>query len=457
MKIIILGAGQVGKTVAESMATEENDITVVDLQPGLLTELQQRLDIRTVVGHASHPSVLYRAGIEDADLIFAVTNDDETNMIACQVAYSLFKTPLRLARVRSFDYLDQPQLFKPTGMPVDFVINPEQMVTKMMQHLIEYPGSLEVFDIAAEKAQMLGVRVQQGAPLVGSKISDLSGWVGISKTRIAALFRKGQAIPPTGDLVFNAEDEVYFVAARRDVKRVLSGFYTADLTRRRIIIAGGGNLGKRLAEIIEPDHHVKIIERDPARCWQLAGSLRSTIVLTGDSTDPEFLKAQGIEDADVFCAMTNADKTNIVSAMLAKHLGAHKTLAIVNNHAHASIAEQSSIDIAISPSQVTIGAILSHMRRGDIVNVYSLRHGTAEVIELIAHGDRTKSQAVGRAIRDLPFGDEVSICAILRQNTLLIPNGETVIETDDQVIIFMADKAHVEKVERLFRVATSFI
>jgi len=273
MKIIILGAGQVGRTVAEMMAIEDNDITVVDLQPSLLEELQQRLtEIRTVVGHASHPTVLYRAGIEDADLIFAVTNDDETNMIACQVAYSLFNTPLRLARVRSFDYFSRPGLFRPSDMPVDFVINPEQMVTHQLQRLIEYPGTFEVYGVAGNHASLVGVRVEAGSTMAGRSLAEFEDWLGPGRSLVTAVYRGEGTVLRNDDFRFSAGDDVFFFVGQPCLSRAVSAFSIARPSNRRVVIAGGGNLGKRLAEFIERDYHVKIIERDPDRCRHLAGA-----------------------------------------------------------------------------------------------------------------------------------------------------------------------------------------
>lgn len=457
MKIIILGAGQVGRTVAEMMATEDNDITVVDIQANLLAELQQRLDIRTVVGHASHPKVLYRAGIDDADLIFAVTNDDETNMIACQVAYSLFNTPLRLARVRSSDYVSRPGFFRPADMPVDFVINPEEMVTRLLQRLIDHAGATEIYSVAENQGFLVGVRAHAGAPVTGGDLAALDAWLGQNRSCVAAVFRNNKSVAVEEGFEFQPEDEIFFLTAQADVTRLISGFCTIAPSNHRVIIAGGGNLGKRLASFVESDYHVKVLERDPDRCWHLAGALKSTIVLNGDVTDPTFLVGEGIEESDVFCALTDHDKTNVVASLLAKRLGAIKAISIVNNSSHAAVAQNSGVDIAFSPAQVTIGAVLTHMRRGDIVNVYSLRYGTAEVIELIVHGDDTHSQVVGRAIKDLPLTHDVTIGAILRRNELIIPRGETVIEPEDQLVVVVTDKQRVETVQQLFQVESIFV
>jgi len=457
MKIIILGAGQVGSTVAQSLASEANDITVVDRTPQLLMTLQERTDIRTVVGHASHPDVLREAGIEDADMILAVTNSDEINMIACQVAHSLFHTPIRLARVRGLDYLAHPQLFRPEAVPIDFIISPEQLVTTFIKHLIESPGVLQILDFAEGKAQLVAVQAQHGGALVGKELRTLGKWKPAAETRVVAIYRHDRAIFPEGETVIEAGDEVFFLAARQHIRPLVTAFRQSDKRNRRVIIAGGGNIGKTLAETIEPDYHVKIIEFDARRCRVLAESLHRTVVLHGDAADEDLLKQEDIEDTDIFCAVTNDDEANILSAMLAKRLGARKVVAIINRSSYAELAEGAAVDIAISPAQITIGVLLTHIRRGDVVAVHSLRRGAAEAIELIAHGDRATSQVVGVSIEDLPLPRGTTVGAIVRGDKLVLPSHETVIESEDHVILFLVDKRKIADVERLFQVSITFL
>lgn len=457
MKIIILGAGQVGSTVAQSLAGEFNDITVVDQRQELLQALQERLDIRTVVGHASYPEVLLRAGIEDADLILAVTNSDETNMVACQVAHSMFHTPTRLARVRAPGYLTQPELFSAEAVPINYIISPEQLITTFIHHLIQQPGALQILDFADGRAQLVAVRAYYGGPLVGHELRSLHEKVPRIETRVVAVFRKGRAIIPDGHTVIEADDEVFFLAASKDIPAVLSAFRRSDKPNRRVIIAGGGNIGKQLAERIEADFHVKIIEADPARSRELAETLHKTIILQGDAADEELLREEDIEETDVFCALTNDDEANILSSMLAKRLGARKVIAIINRQSYVDLAQGGAIDIAVSPQQITIGAMLAHVRRGDVVAVHSLRRGAAEAIEAIAHGDRQTSRVVGRRIDELPLPEGSAIGAIARGETLVFPHRDTVIESDDHVILFLADKKDIVEVERLFQVAITFL
>lgn len=457
MKIIILGAGRVGSTVAQSLAGEANDITVVDRQPELLSQLQERVDIRTVVGHASHPDVLMRAGIEDADLILAVTNSDETNMIACQIAHCLFHTPTRLARVRSAEYLARPELFGPAAVPIDFIISPEQLVTQFIHHVIEYPGVLQVLDFAGGRARLVAVRAHYGGALVGHEVRALGRLMPAVHTRVAAIFRRDRAIIPEGRTVIELDDEVFFLAAPDDIPAVVTAFRRADEPNRRIIIAGGGNIGKHLAELTESRYHVKLIEQDPERCRLLAESLQRTIVLYGDGADAALLREEDIDDTDIYCAVTNDDEANILSSMLAKRLGARQVISIINRASYVDVAEGTAVDIAVSPALVTIGALLAHVRRGDVVAVHSLRRGAAEAIEVIAHGDRQSSQVVGRRIDELPLPDSATIGAIVRGTELVFAHHDTVIEPEDHVILFLADKRRVGEVERLFQVAITFL
>lgn len=457
MKIIILGAGQVGSTVAQNLAGESSDITVVDRLPQPLKELQERLDIRTSVGHASHPAVLLEAGIEDADLILAVTNSDETNMVACQIAHSMFHTPTRLARVRSPQYLRHPELFTTEAVPIDFIISPEQLVTSFIQNLIEQPGVLQVLDFADGKVRLVAVRVTGGSRLVGYEVRALNRRVMKDKIRVVAIFRHNGAIFPDGSTVIESGDEIFFLAAHHDIPAAVSAFSESKRHNRRIIIAGGGNIGKQLAELIEHGYRVKIIDHNRKRSRYLAESLHQAIILNGDAADAELLKQENIEDTDMFCAVTNDDEANILSSMLAKRLGARKVLSIINRSSYVDIAQGTAVDIAVSPAQVTIGALLAHIRRGDVVAVHSLRQGTAEALEIVAHGDHRTSRVVGRRTDELPLPPGVTVGAIARGDALVFPHDDTTIESGDHVILFLVDKRRIGEVERLFQVAVSYI
>ena len=457
MKIIILGAGQVGSSVAAILATEANDITVVDMDVDLLRDLQDRLDLRTVAGRASHPDILRLAGADDADMIIAVTNSDETNMVACQVAYSLFHTPTRIARVRALEYLNHPELFNNQALPIDVLISPEQLVTENVQRLIEQPGALQVLDFADGKVQLVAVRAYYGGPLVGHELRTLRDHMPKVDARVAAIFRRGRAMLPEGNTVIEADDEVFFVAARHHIRTVMSELRRLEKPYKRIIIGGAGNIGRRLAEAIEDRYQVLIIESNQERARHVSELLDKAIVLWGDAADRELLLDENIEETDVFCAVTNDDEANIMSALQAKRLGARKVMALINRAAYVDLVEAGDIDIAISPQQATIGSLLTHIRRGDIVKVHSLRRGAAEAIEAIAHGDSRSSRVVGRAVADIKLPNGTTIGAVVRGDEVIMAHHDTVIAAEDHVILFVVDKKRIKEVERLFQVGITFI
>lgn len=457
MKIIVLGAGQVGSSVAENLAREANDITVVDVDSRALHDLQDRLDLRTVVGQASHPDVLRRAGAEDADMILAVTNSDETNMVACQVAYTLFHTPTKIARVRAREYIAYSQLFTQEALPVDMLISPEQVVIDHVRRLIEYPGALQVLDFADGLVRLVAVKAYYGGPLVGHELRELKEHMPGIKSRVAAIFRRGTPIIPQGDTVIEVDDEVFFIAAKDDIRAVMSELRKLDKPIKRIILVGGGNIGKGLAAALEDRYQVKLIDHNTERTKRIAEDLDKTLVLLGDAADEDLLLEENIESTDIFCAMTNDDEANILSAMLAKRLGAKKVMTLINRAAYVDLVESGDIDIAVSPHQATIGGLLAHVRRGDVVVVHSLRRGAAEAIEAIAHGDKNSSRVVGRAVEEIRLPPGTSIGIIVRGEEVLVAHHDTVIEAEDHVILFLIDKKRITEVERLFQVGVTFL
>jgi len=458
MKIIILGAGQVGTSVAENLVNEANDITVVDVEQLRLNDLQNRLDLRTVVGNCAHPGVLERAGAEDADLILAVTDSDEVNMAACQIAYTLFRTPTKIARIRSLDYLRHPEIFTQEAIPVDVIISPEQIVTDYVRRLIEFPTALQVLDFAGGLVQLVAIKAFYGGPLVGHELKDLREHLPNIETRVAAIYRQDRGIIPKGDTVIEADDEVFFIAARENLRAVMSELRRLDNPAKRVMLIGGGNIGRRLAKSLEQSKYsVKLIDHNPERTQAVAEELHNTIVLTGDAADEDLLIQEGIEDTDVFCSLTNDDEANILSAMLAKRLGAKKVMSLINRGAYVDLTQNvGNIDIAISPQQATIGSLLAHVRRGDVVAVHSLRKGAAEAIEAVAHGDRATSKVVGRAIEDIDLPHGSTIGAVVRGSEVIVAHHDTVIEANDHLIIFVIDKKQIPSVEKLFQVAATF-
>jgi trk system potassium uptake protein TrkA len=457
LKILILGAGQVGSTVAESLVGEANDITVVDMDGGKLQQLQSRLDLRTLTGNASHPSILEQAGIADTDMLLAVTQSDEVNMVACKLAASLYNTPTRIARIRSLDYLNRPEVFSADNFCVDFSICPEQILTDYITKLIEFPEALQVLEFAEGKASLVAVRAFEGGPLVGKPLNFLRTHMPQVEARVAAIFRKGGPIIPEGGTVVQEDDEIFFIAATDNIRSVLQEMRRMDKPSKRIMIVGGGNIGRRLAKALENDYQVKLIDHNKKSCEKLAGELANTLVLNGDGTDEKLMQQEYIGEVDVFCALTNDDENNIMSALLAKQGGARKVIALINRGAYVDLLQGGKIDIALSPAHVTIGSLLAYVRQGDVVAVHSLRRGAAEALELVAHGDRQSSKVVGRRIDEIDLPKGATIGALVRGGEqVIMGHHDTVVEAGDHVIVFITNKQTMKKVEKLFQVGIGF-
>jgi trk system potassium uptake protein TrkA len=457
VKIIILGAGQVGGSVAESLVSEQNDITVVDIDPQRLRALQDRLDLRTVTGSAAHPSVLAEAGADDADLLIAVTQSDETNLAACKIAARMFNVPRRVARVRATDFLNDERLLGAEGFEVDLSICPEQVLTEYIVKLIEFPEALQVLDFADGVVSLVAVRAYRGGPMVGHPVKDIRAHIPSIDTRIVAIFRRDHPIVPDGETVIEVDDEVFCLAASRDIRKVMRELRRMDRPVRRIMIAGGGNIGQRLARALERDYSVRVIEHNKRRCETLAARVHEALVLNGDATDEELLVQEGIGDMDLFVAVTNNDENNIMSCLLAKRLGARRVVALINRRSYVDLLQSGEIDIAISPAQATIGKLLAHVRRGDVVAVHSLRRGAAEALEAVVHGDRESSKVIGRRVADIDLPAGTTIGAVVRGDEVLMAHHDTVIEAEDHAIVFVADKKTLPRVEKLFQVGVRFL
>lgn len=475
MRIVILGAGQVGASVAESLVSEDNDITIVDSDRERLQFLQDRLDLRTVTGNAALPSTLRDAGAADADLLIAVTQSDQTNLVACKLAHGVFNVPTRIARLRSADFLESPALLAPENFAVDFAICPEQEITEYITRLIEFPEALQVLGFAGDRVALVAVRAYADGLLVGKPIKEMRAHLSQEvDARIAAIFRRDRAITPSGDTRIEDGDEVFVLAAEEHIRPIMREMRRMLTPVRRIMIAGGGNIGLRVAQALEASHRIKVVEGSKARAEVIAGTLKSALVLCGDATDEGLLEKEGIEEMDLFLALTNDDEDNIMAASLAKRLGARRVLALINRRAYADLVQGGPIDIAISPAQVSIGTLLAHVRHGDVAQVHSLRRGAAEALEIVAHGDRRNSQVVGQRIGDLPLIPGAAIAAIVRdldhyedlaydgmakrkrRGHVLMAHKDVVIEAGDHVIVFCLNKKVVKKVEKLFAVGFHF-
>ncbi|WP_280152915.1 Trk system potassium transporter TrkA [Piscinibacter sp. XHJ-5] len=466
MNIIILGAGRVGESVAESLVTERNDITVIDTNPDRLRALQERLDLRGVTGNGIQPSVLEQAGAPDADMLIACCPMDETNLVACKVAHDVFNIQTTIARVRSPEFPEESALMSRAGFAVDAVIAPEVSLTNYIRKLIDYPEALQVLEFSQGLVSLIAVRAISGGPMVRHVISELPQLVPDIAMRFVAIYRtdeRGQdhQIICDGTTRIEPGDEVFVLAATRDIRRVLDTLRRRDQPVKRVLIAGGGRVGLRLARDIAGHCRVKVIETDAKRCEYLTTQLPAdTLVLQGDSTDEELLEDEGVRDCDLFLALTSDDEDNIMGCLLAKRLGAKRVLALINRRAYADLVQGTQIDIALSPAQTVIGELLAHVRRGDVEAVYSLRRGAAEALQTVARGDRKSSKVVRRRIDEIPLPSGAQIGAIVRGEgedaQVIIAHHDTVIEPDDHVIVFVPHKRMVREVEKLFQVSALF-
>ena len=460
MNIIILGAGRVGESVAESLALEQNDITVIDTDAARLRQLGERFDLRGVVGNGIQPSVLREAGAQDADMVIGCAPDDETNLVVCKVAHDVFNVPNTVARLRSPDFVAGSELLGKGGFAVDHVICPEESVTRYIHQLIRYPEALQVVTFSLQRACLMVVRASSGEA-VGHTIAELQAQFPDIEMHIVALYRLDTEIVARPDTRILPGDEVFVLADTRQISQVLRAIHRSDKPVLRVMIAGGGRVGLRLARSLIDQCEVKIIERDAARCEYLASQLPSSIlVLHGDAAEEELLRGENVGMMDMFLALTSDDEDNIMSAMLAKRLGAGRVLSLINRRAYADMMQGSTIDIAISPAQTVIGELLTHLRRGDVAAVHSLRRGTAEALEGVARGDAKTSKLVGRRIEEIKLPKGSAIGAIVRvqgaTSEVLMPRHDTMIQTDDHIIVFIPDKRDVRQVEKLFQVSATF-
>ncbi len=456
MNIVILGAGQVGSSLAELLAYENHNVTVVDLDRLRLQRLQDRLDIRTICGHASHPDVLSQTGLDGADLLIAATQNDETNILACQIAHINHKAVTKIARVRSQSYLDHPELFNRDAeagcVPIDVLISPESLVKDYILQLIDYPGSLQVINFAQGKVRLVAVRAEESGLLVNKKIGLIKEHLPENiKTRIVAIYRKDEIVMPTADVVIKEEDEVFFLAKSEHISTIVSELRRRKIRpSRNIMIGGGGNIGFSLAQALEKAHQVKLIDRSIQQARQNAEILEKTIIIHGDVSDKDLLLEENIDDIDLFIAVTNNDEANIISGMLAKKLGVKRVIALVNNQSYVELIQRNSIDVAISADSITTSHLLHYMREGDTVKAAALRRGTAEAMEVVAHGSENSSDIIGKQIGDIPWPKDITIGCIIRDEEVLIAHRNLVIEAEDHAILFVSDTSSAAEVLQLF-------
>lgn len=457
MKVIICGAGRVGYGIAERLSQEDNDVSVIDISAALIAAITETLDVSGVVGHGAHPEVLARAGAEEAEMIIAVTLHDEINMVACQVAHSLFKVPTKIARIRAQSYLapEYSDLFSRDDMPIDVAISPEIEVGKMALRRISYPGATDVVRFADDKIVMLAIECMEDCPVVNTPLQQLTELFPDLKATVTAVFREGKLFVAKSADELQTGDLAYVVCDAAHVRRTLSLFGHEEQEARRIVIAGGGNIGLFVAKTIEqfqPRTRVKIIENDRERAIHIADQLRNTVVLHGSALDQKMQQQADMENADLFVALTNNDQINILGSVMAKSLGCKQSLVLLNDPAFHDLIDSMDIDAHINPRAVTISGILQHVRKGRIRSVYAVQKGSAEVIEAEA---LETSPLVGTSLRDLDLPDGIRIGAIYRDGTVLPPSGELRIKAKDRVVLLATGNA-VRHVQQLFRVSIQY-
>lgn len=457
MKIIICGAGQVGYGIAERLAQEDNDVSVIDTSASLITAISDKLDVRGYVGHGAHPDVLASAGADQADMIIAVTLYDEINMIACEVAHSLFNVPVKIARIRAQQYL-QPEysdLFSREHLPIDVAISPEIEVGKMVLRRISFPGAEDVFRFAEDAISMIAIECMADCPVVDTPLKQLSQLFPDLIATVVGICRKGKLFIADSSAQLEVGDLAYVICQREHVRRTLGLFGHDEQAASRIVIAGGGNIGQYVArniETLQPRTRVKVIESERDRAVALSEQLNHTIVLNGSALDQALLNQADIADAELMVSLTNSDQINILSAVMAKQSGCKSSLALINNTAFQEMVEALDIDAYINPRAVTISRVLQHVRKGRIRSVYAVQQGAGEVIEAEA---LETSPLVGKPIRDLDLPEGIRIGAVYRGGAVLRPDGDFRVKARDRVVL-LAMAASVRHVEQLFRVSIQY-
>lgn len=457
MKIVICGAGEVGSSIAKYLADEGGNLTIIDQDADLARRVAESLDVTAVIGHASHPDVLERAGIRDADMIIAVTYSDEVNMVACEIAHSMFKVPTKIARIRSQVYL-QPMwadLYTNNAIPIDVIISPEVEVARAVKRRIETPGATDVIPLADDKVRLVGVRCTSTTPIINTPLRQLTSLFPDMKIGVVGIKRNDRVIIPRADDEMYEGDDVYFVVASDQCQRALVAFGHEEAATRRAVILGGGNIGLFVAQQLEADHpeiNIKIVELDRERAEYLSQTLQRTTVIHGDVMNPEILAEAGVNGAGSVIALTQHDETNILCSLLAKKKGAERVITLLNKSGYNSLVANLGIDVIVNPRSITVSRILHHVRRGRIHSVYSVQDDFGELIEAEA---MQTSSLVGKQLREMNLPDGARIGAVIRKGQVIVPRGDSIVEGGDRIILFAA-KAAVKQIEKLFSVRLEF-
>ena len=453
-KIIVFGGGQVGSSVAKILSDDGNDITLVDVDKTVLENLKEQIDIKTIHGLASHPSIQRLADADNSDMVIAVTGNDEVNMAACHVAKNIFNVPKRIARLRANEYLNNEDGFQKTFFSINDVISPNILVTDYVKNIIDHPGAFQAFKFASGKVHVIAATVLSNGPLARKRLSEFREHLPNVDVKVVAIFREKKYLIPDDDTFIMPDDDVLFIATEENM-RFMSELRKITDEPHNVMIAGGGRVGSALAKKLEDTYNLKLIEKDKLVAKNISENLSSTVVLNNDIADETMLKNENINDVDYFCAVTSDDQANILSAKLAKDMGAGKTIAIVNKSSYRNLVSK-EIDVVVSPEDVTIGSLLASVRTSDIVSVNRIGDVDGEVMEIIAHGDKKTSNLVGNKISHLELPKSIIIGAVVRDNNVILANEDIEIRDEDHIIIFAFDKKELPTIEKLFQVNVGF-
>lgn len=453
-KIAVLGGGQVGSSLAKILTDDGNDITLIDTNLSVIEDLQEDNDIKTIHGNASSPSVLEQAEVNDCDILIATTASDEVNLVSCHLAKKMFNVPTVIARLRNSEFQVSTSGFDLDLFSIDSIISPSQLVTDFIKNIIEHPGAFQAYDFADGKLQVIGATVLKDGPLAGRKLSEFKKHLPNVDVNVIALYRDRKTLPVNGTTVIETGDDLFFLATEENM-RFMSELSKNQSRIENIMIAGGGIVGMTLADKLSQKFSTKIIEKDLIRSKYLSESLEDTVVLNDDISDESLLDNEGIEEVDYFCSVTNDDQMNILSAKLAKDLGAKKSIAIINKLSYRKLVSK-EIDVVVSPEDVTIGSILASVRTSDVVKVHSLGFGEAELLEIIIHGDNKTSKVVGKKVSELELPSGCRIGAIYREGKVILLNEDVSIQSNDRLIIYLLHKKDFSKLAKLLQVSIGF-
>ena len=449
MKVLILGAGRVGGSLARALVNNNYDVSIVDQDKTALSELEEKLDIMTVEGHAAHSLSIKKTGADESTTVIAVTSNDEVNIIACQIAKKQFNVKKTICRLAESSYTEDLSVFGEAV--IDIVISPEKEVMNHLKELIIHPGTEQIEKFADGTVNLVSVKAKKKGKLVGRELKGFKDDMPDTNAFVASIYRKGKPFIPSGDTVIKENDEIYFISSESNIDQIVNEFREKEDVYSRVMVVGGGKIGFSLAKEIENEYKTKLVDSNKEKCSKLSKELEKTIVLHGSATDEDLLKSESIENIDIFCALTDDDETNLMSSLLAKKMGAKKTMIILNNPSYLGLVP-GFIDIYIAPYRLTVSSVLQDLRDSDVAQDVLLKMDTgAEAIEGVVHANEYTSELFGKSLKEIPLPEGASIGAVVRHGELLMPDSDVELCINDHLIIFLANKDMVSEVEVFFK------